>query len=203
MGCKFRCVNLPYKEVAVAAYYVIACAEASTNLSRYDGVRYGHRASNYTPGSLEDLYRQSRSEGLGTEVKRRILIGTYALSVGYYDAYYLKAQKIRYLIRQSFLDAFREVDLILSPVTTTTAFKIGSRTRSPIEMYLQDIFTIPINLAGLPSLSLPCGLVNGLPVNMQLIGRHFDEATVLRTGIAFQHDTDWHLKHPNLNRVHV
>lgn len=203
MGCKFRCVNLPYKEVAIAAYYVIACAEASTNLSRYDGVRYGHRASNYTPSSLEDLYRQSRSEGFGTEVKRRILIGTYALSVGYYDSYYLKAQKIRYLIRQSFLDAFREVDLILSPVTITTAFKIDSRTRSPIEMYLQDMFTIPVNLAGLPSLSLPCGLVNGLPVNMQLIGRHFDEATVLRTGIAFQNYTDWHLQHPNLNHGHV
>ncbi len=193
-GFEFREVSLPHTSAAIPAYYIIAGAEASTNLSRYDGVRFGHRAEN--PESLDDLYERSRSEGFGTEVKRRILTGTYALSVGYFDAYYLKAQKIRRLIQQDFLGAFADVDLILAPTTPDVAFARGELADDPVAMYQQDIFTIPASLAGLPALSLPCGRHEGLPLGMQLIGPHFGDATVLRTAAAYQQATDWHQQHP-------
>ena len=186
-------ISLPHTAFAVPAYYVIAGAEASTNLSRYDGVRYGHRAAN--PANLDDLYRRSRSEGFGAEVKRRILTGTYTLSVGYYDAYYKKAQRLRRLIRQDFLDAFQEVDAILAPATPTPAFERG-RHREPTAMYQQDIFTIPASLAGLPALSVPCGFAGRLPIGMQLIGPHFAENRLLTLAEAFQRETDWHLRTP-------
>lgn len=195
-GHEFVEIELPHSDVASATYYVISGAEASANLSRYDGVRYGHRAE--SPVDLNDLYRRSRSEGFGAEVKRRILTGTFALSVGYFDAYYLKAQKVRRLIRQDFLDAFESVDLIFTPVTPTTAFELGSLTDNPVEMYQQDLYTIPASLAGLPALSLPCGFKDGLPVNFQLIGRHFDEATILSAAQQYQGRTSWHESHPTI-----
>lgn len=194
-GHRFKEIELPHSDVASSAYYVISGAEASANLSRYDGVRYGHRAE--SPIDLNDLYQRSRSEGFGSEVKRRILTGTFALSVGYFDAYYLKAQKIRRLIREDFLAAFEEVDLIFTPVTPTTAFKLGSLVDDPVEMYRQDLFTIPASLAGLPALSLPCGFKEGLPINCQMIGKHFDESAVLNAARQFQRSTDWHEQHPS------
>ena len=194
-GHVFKEIELPHAKVANSAYYVISGAEASANLSRYDGVRYGHRAE--SPIDLNDLYRRSRSEGFGSEVKRRILTGTYALSVGYYDAYYLKAQKVRRLVRQDFVDVFKEVDVIFAPVTPTPAFKLGSLTQDPVAMYQQDLYTIPASLAGLPALSMPCGFLGGLPIGCQLIGDYFDESQVLRLARAFQEDTDWHLKRPD------
>ncbi len=193
-GFRFRDVSLPHTEAAIPAYYVIAGAEASTNLSRYDGVRFGHRCQD--PESLDDLYERSRSEGFGAEVKRRILTGTYALSVGYFDAYYLKALKIRRLIQQDFLDAFREVDLLLTPTTPDVAFRHGELAHDPVAMYQQDIFTIPASLAGLPAVSLPCGFHEGLPLGMQLIGPHFSEARLLGAAEAFQRRSDWHRRHP-------
>ena len=197
-GHQCREMSLPHTEYAVPAYYVIAGAEASTNLSRYDGVRYGHRAADVT--SLEDLYRRSRSEGFGAEVKRRILTGTYTLSVGYYDAYYRKAQRLRRLIRQDFLQAFEEVDVILAPTTPSTAFERrtvgGSNADDPTTMYRQDVFTVPASLAGLPALSIPCGMVGGMPVGLQLIGAHFDEDRLLSLADAFQRETDWHQRKP-------
>ncbi len=185
-------VSLPHTEVAVAAYYVIAGAEASTNLSRYDGVRFGHRCEN--PESLEDLYERSRSEGFGDEVKRRILTGTYALSVGYFDAYYIKAQKIRRLIARDFIDAFSEVDLLLTPTATGPAFNAGALTHDPVAMYNQDKFTVPVSLAGLPALSMPCGFDDGLPLGAQLIGPHFAEERILKLAASFQRATDWHAR---------
>jgi len=187
-------VELPHTNAATAVYYVIAGAEASTNLSRYDGIRYGHRAA--SPENLEDLYQFSRSEGFGSEVKRRILTGTYALSVGYYDAYYLKAQQIRRLIRQDFLDAFGEADVILTPVSPSTAFKREALIEDPISMYQQDIYTTPASLAGLPALSLPCGVSDQMPVGMQFIGPHFGESLLLTLGREYQSETDWHALHP-------
>ena len=187
-------VELPHTNAATAVYYVIAGAEASTNLSRYDGIRYGHRAA--SPENLEDLYQFSRSEGFGSEVKRRILTGTYALSVGYYDAYYLKAQQIRRLIRQDFLDAFGEADIILTPVSPSTAFKREALIEDPISMYQQDIYTTPASLAGLPALSLPCGVSDQMPVGMQFIGPHFGESLLLTLGREYQSETDWHARHP-------
>ena len=187
-------VELPHTNAATAVYYVIAGAEASTNLSRYDGIRYGHRAA--SPENLEDLYQFSRSEGFGSEVKRRILTGTYALSVGYYDAYYLKAQQIRRLIRQDFLDAFGEADVILTPVSPSTAFKREALIEDPISMYQQDIYTTPASLAGLPALSLPCGVSDQMPGGMQFIGPHFGEALLLTLGREYQSETDWHALHP-------
>jgi aspartyl-tRNA(Asn)/glutamyl-tRNA(Gln) amidotransferase subunit A len=193
-GFNFREVSLPHTAAAIPAYYIIAGAEASTNLSRYDGVRFGHRCKD--PDSLDDLYERSRSEGFGAEVKRRILTGTYALSVGYFDAYYLKAQKIRRLIQEDFLAAFEDVDLLLAPTTPDVAFERGALTDDPVAMYQQDIFTIPASLAGLPAMSLPCGFQEGLPLGMQLIGPHFAEQNLLRTAEAYQRATDWHSRHP-------
>ena len=196
VGHRFVNVDIPYIDAAIAAYYVISGAEASTNLARFDGVRYGYRAP--SPVDLADLYCRSRSEGFGLEVKRRILTGTYALSVGYFDAYYLKAQKIRRLVRGGFLRAFQDVDAILTPVAPTTAFELGSMLADPVQMYQQDIYTIPISLAGLPALSLPCGFLNQLPVGMQLVAPHFQESALLRLGATYQSMTDWHEQHPEL-----
>ncbi len=196
MGCPCREVSLPHTDAAVAAYYIVAGAEASTNLSRYDGVRFGRRCDD--PESVEELYARSRSEGFGTEVKRRILTGTYALSVGYFDAYYIKAQRIRRLIQQDFLRAFESVDLLLAPVAPGTAFPRSAFADDPVAMYGQDVCTIPVSLAGLPALSVPCGLHEGLPVGAQLIARHFDERRLLKTGAALQRATDWHTLRPAL-----
>ncbi|ABA89407.1 aspartyl/glutamyl-tRNA(Asn/Gln) amidotransferase, A subunit [Syntrophotalea carbinolica DSM 2380] len=184
-------VSLPHTEYAVACYYLIATAEASSNLARYDGVRYGERVDQGR--GLIDMYMQSRAAGFGPEVKRRIMLGTYALSSGYYDAYYLKAQKVRTLIRQDFLDAFNQVDVILTPVAPTPAFRMGEKTADPLQMYLSDIFTIPVNLAGTCGMSVPCGFSHdGLPIGLQLIGRPFGEETILRTAYAYEQATDWH-----------
>ncbi|MEM7280196.1 MAG: Asp-tRNA(Asn)/Glu-tRNA(Gln) amidotransferase subunit GatA [Pseudomonadota bacterium] len=185
-------VALPHLSLSVPTYYVVAPAEASSNLSRFDGVRFGHRCDD--PKNLNDLYCRSRGEGFGVEVKRRIMTGTYALSAGYYDAYYLKAQKTRQLISQDFENAFSDVDVLLGPTTPTPAFKIGEIVDDPVTMYLNDIFTIAVNLAGLPGMSIPCGFADGLPVGMQLIGNYFSEATLLRVAHQFQLATDWHQK---------
>ncbi|MFN3984678.1 MAG: Asp-tRNA(Asn)/Glu-tRNA(Gln) amidotransferase subunit GatA [Rhodocyclaceae bacterium] len=190
-------VGLPNAQLAIPAYYVIAPAEASSNLSRFDGVRYGHRAADYT--DLDDMYRKSRAEGFGEEVKRRILVGTYVLSHGYYDAYYLQAQKLRRLIAQDFQAALTQCDVIAGPVSPTTAWGIGEKTDDPVQMYLSDIYTIAVNLAGLPGLSHPCGFGDGgLPVGLQLIGDYFAEARLLNTAHRFQQVTDWHLRRPAL-----
>ena len=194
LGVKMKSISLPTSPLAVAAYYVIAPAECSSNLSRFDGVRYGHRCQN--PKNLEDLYKRSRHEGFGEEVKRRIMVGTYVLSAGYYDAYYLKAQKVRKLISDDFKRAFESVDMILSPTTPSPAFKIGEKSQDPVSMYLSDIFTIAVNLAGLPAISLPAGFVNSMPVGLQLIGPHFSESHLLNAGHQYQQATDWHLKQP-------
>jgi aspartyl-tRNA(Asn)/glutamyl-tRNA(Gln) amidotransferase subunit A len=188
-------LELPLTKLAVAVYYVIAPAEASSNLSRFDGVRYGHRAKAYS--DLLDMYCRSRAEGFGAEVKRRILVGTYVLSHGYYDAYYLQAQKVRRLIAREFDQAFEQVDLILGPTAPTTAFALGEKSADPVQMYLGDIFTIPAPLAGLPALSIPCGFdAAGLPVGLQLMGKAFSEALLLGAAHRYQQDTDWHLRVP-------
>ncbi len=197
-GAEFVDVSLANTGAAIPAYYVISSAEASTNLSRYDGVRFGHRASD--PVDLADMYCRSRSEGFGAEVKRRILTGTYALSVGYYEAYYVKAQKVRRLIQQDFLKAFEQVDLIMAPTTPGPAFRLGELSQDPVAMYQQDVFTVPASLAGLPAMSIPCGFDNGLPLGLQLIGPHFDEVNVLAAGHAFQQDTDFHRQLPEIAR---
>ncbi|PLY02166.1 MAG: Asp-tRNA(Asn)/Glu-tRNA(Gln) amidotransferase GatCAB subunit A [Desulfuromonas sp.] len=193
LGAEIIDVSLPHTDYAVACYYLVATAEASSNLARYDGIRYGARVDN--GGGLIELYRQTRAAGFGDEVKRRIMLGTYALSSGYYDAYYLKAQKVRTLIRQDFLDAFEKVDTILTPVAPTPAFGIGEKVDDPLQMYLSDIFTIPANLAGTCAMSLPCGFSRqGLPIGLQLIGQPFAEEQILRTAYAFEQATDWHSK---------
>jgi aspartyl-tRNA(Asn)/glutamyl-tRNA(Gln) amidotransferase subunit A len=197
LGAQTVAVSLPNARLAIPAYYVLAPAEASSNLSRFDGVRYGHRADHYT--DLDDLYRKSRSEGFGAEVQRRILIGTYVLSHGYYDAYYLQAQKLRRLIAEDFRRAFTQCDVIAGPTSPTTAWAIGAKTDDPVQMYLSDIYTIAVNLAGLPGLSHPCGFGNDhLPVGLQLIGDYFDEARLLSTAHCYQQATDWHLRRPAL-----
>jgi aspartyl-tRNA(Asn)/glutamyl-tRNA(Gln) amidotransferase subunit A len=194
LGAEISEISLPNTSLSIPTYYVIAMAEASSNLSRFDGVRFGHRCAD--PVDLEDLYKRSRAEGFGEEVKRRILIGTYALSAGYYDAYYLKAQQLRRMIKDDFQKAFDKVDLILGPTTPEVAFAIGSKTDDPVSMYLQDIYTISLNLAGLPGMSLPVGFVDGLPVGMQLIANYFDEARLLQTAHRYQQISDWHLQTP-------
>lgn len=183
-------IDLPNLQHSLSAYYVIAPAEASANLSRFDGVRFGYRCEN--PADLKDLYRRSRSEGFGWETQRRILVGTYALSASFFDAYYVKAQQIRRLIKNDFIKAFAEVDLIAGPTTPTPAFGIGEKTDNPADMYLQDVFTISANLAGLPGLSIPCGQVQGLPVGLQILGNYFDEARMLQLAHQYQQITDWH-----------
>jgi len=196
-GCKFKKISLKSSKLGVSAYQVVAPAECSSNLSRYDGVRFGYRAKNVK--DIEELYKKSRSEAFGPEVKRRILIGTYALSAGYYDAYYLKAQKIRKIISNEFEDAFKEVDLILGPTTPDTAFKLGEKTNDPIAMYLSDVFTVSTNLAGLPAMSIPMGFKNNLPLGLQIIGNHFDESKILSLAHHYQNLTDWHTKSPQEN----
>jgi aspartyl-tRNA(Asn)/glutamyl-tRNA(Gln) amidotransferase subunit A len=194
LGAAFVDISLPNAELSIPVYYVLAPAEASSNLSRYDGVRYGHRAAEYD--DLMEMYMKSRAEGFGEEVKRRILIGTYVLSAGYYDAYYLKAQKIRHLIADDFKAAFAQCDIIMGPTVPSTAFKTGEKTGDPVAMYLQDIYTIATNLAGLPGMSIPVGFSHDLPVGLQIIGNYFDEARMLNIGHAYQQVTDWHTKMP-------
>jgi len=183
-------ISLPHTGYAVATYYILATSEASSNLSRYDGVKYGFRSEGK---DLMDMYMKTRAEGFGQEVKRRIILGTYALSSGYYEAYYKKAQQVRTLIKQDFERAFKEVDVIITPTSPTPAFKLGEKVEDPLQMYLSDIFTISVNLAGIPGISIPCGFTSdNLPIGMQIIGKHFDEETVLRVAYAYEQDTDWH-----------
>lgn len=196
LGATLVEVSLPHSAMTIPTYYVVAPAEASTNLSRFDGVRYGHRCEN--PQDLHDLYTRSREEGFGDEVKRRILVGTYALSAGYYDAYYKKAQQVRRLIKQDFMDCFEQVDVIAGPTTPGPAFALGAKSDDPVAMYLEDVYTLAVNLAGLPGLSMPAGLVDGAPVGLQLIGRHFDESRLLNVAHQYQQQTDWHQLHPAL-----
>lgn len=189
-------IDLPHSHYAIATYYVIAPAEASANLARYDGVRFGHRCDD--PQDLEDLYLRSRSEGFGEEVQRRILVGTYALSAGFYDAYFNKAQQVRRVITEDFHRAFEQVDVIAGPSAPGVAFPFGAKQQDPIAMYMEDIYTLAVNLAGLPGLSTPAGFINGMPVGLQLIGRPFDEQTILNMAHRLQTDTDWHMSHPKL-----
>ena len=194
MGAKVVDIELPNTHLSIPAYYVVAPAEASSNLSRFDGVRFGYRCEN--PVDLEDLYKRSREEGFGDEVQRRILIGTYALSAGYYDAYYLKAQKVRRLIKNDFDQAFDKVDVIMGPTSPNAGFKLGEKAADPVSMYLSDIYTISVNMAGLPGMSLPAGESGGLPVGLQIIGNYFDEARLLNVGHQFQQHTHWHSQLP-------
>lgn len=194
LGAVVKDISLPNMQHAIPAYYVIAPAEASSNLSRFDGVRYGYRCEN--PRDLQDLYKRSRAEGFGAEVKRRIMVGTYALSAGYYDAYYLKAQKIRRLIKNDFVSAFADVDVILGPTTPNPAWKLGTKNDDPVAQYLEDIYTITANLAGIPGLSMPAGFVDGLPVGVQLLAPYFQEGRLLNVAHQYQQVTDWHKQAP-------
>ncbi len=194
LGAIIKEIELPNSNLSIPAYYVIAPAEASANLSRFDGVRYGHRCTN--PQNLLDLYERTRWEGFGDEVKRRIMIGTYALSAGYYDAYYIKAQKIRRLIKNDFVEAFKEVDVIMGPVSPTTAFNKGEKADDPIAMYLADIYTVPVSLAGLPGMSIPAGFSENMPVGLQIVGNYFDEKRLLNIAHQYQTITDWHRQIP-------
>ena len=197
LGCEIREVSLPHTQYCLDAYYVIATAEASSNLARYDGIRYGHRSKD--ANDVLNVYQKSRAEGFGDEVKRRIMLGTYVLSSGYYDAYYLRAQKVRTLIRKDFLNAYREVDALITPTSPIPAFKLGEKSADPLAMYLCDIYTIGVNLAGLPALSLPCGFTaGGLPIGLQLIGQPFREADLLATAHAYEQAHNWHTKYPAL-----
>jgi aspartyl-tRNA(Asn)/glutamyl-tRNA(Gln) amidotransferase subunit A len=194
LGARVKQVSLPSLPLSVPVYYVVAPAECSSNLARYDGVRFGHRCEK--PRDLNDMYRRSRGEGFGAEVKRRIMTGTYVLSAGYYDAYYLKAQRVRALINADFIRAFESVDVLIGPTTPTPAFPLGAKTEDPITMYLNDIYTIGANLAGLPAISVPCGFAQGLPVGLQIVGPHFSEARVLASAHAYQRASDWHTRIP-------
>ncbi len=197
-GASIKEVSLPHTEYAVATYYIICTAEASSNLARYDGVKYGHRAKGYD--GLIDMYAKTRAEGFGPEVKRRIMLGTYVLSAGYYDAYYRKAQQVRTLIKEDFDRVFEEYDALLTPTSPTPAFMIGEKVKDPLQMYLSDILTIPVNLAGLPGISIPCGFSSeGLPIGLQIIGKHFDEEKILRVAYTYEQRTDYHLKRPQLD----
>ena len=198
-GAELVDLSLPHCGYAVATYYIIATAEASSNLARYDGVRYGHR-SQLSEDNIIDMYSRVRAEGFGSEVKRRILFGNYVLSAGFYEAYYLKASKVRNLIRSDFEEAFKKVDCIICPTCPTQAFKIGEKITDPLQMYLSDIYTIPANLVGIPGISVPCGFTNtGLPIGMQILGKHFDEGGILKVAKLFENETDFHLKKPELN----
>jgi aspartyl-tRNA(Asn)/glutamyl-tRNA(Gln) amidotransferase subunit A len=194
LGATVKEVSLPNTELCIPSYYIIAPAEASSNLSRFDGVRYGYRCED--PKDLEDLYKRTRGEGFGAEVKRRIMVGTYALCAGYYDAYYNKAQQIRRLIQQDFIRVLDDVDVIMGPTTPHPAFKIGEKNNDPVSMYMEDIYTLSLNLAGLPGMSVPCGQVNGLPVSLQIIGNYFAESKLLNVAHQFQQATDWHQQAP-------
>jgi aspartyl-tRNA(Asn)/glutamyl-tRNA(Gln) amidotransferase subunit A len=198
LGAEVVDVSLPHTDYAVAVYYIVATAEASANLARFDGVRYGYRAEN--PSDTLDLYGRTREQGFGPEVKRRIILGTYVLSSGYYDAYYLRAQKVRELIRQDFTKAFEKVDAVISPTSPVPAFKLGERTADPLQMYLADIFTIAANLAGICGISLPCGFAEAdghrLPVGLQLLGKPLDEARIFQIAHAYEQSTDWHQARP-------
>lgn len=194
LGAKVKEISLPHSHLVIPSYYLISAAECSANMSRMDGVRFGYRCDN--PTDIHDLYVRSRSEGLGSEVKRRIMIGAYALSAGYYDAYYKKAQQARRLIKNDFVNAFKEVDIIAGPVTPTTAFNKNEKNHDPVAMALGDVFTVALNLAGLPGMSINCGQINNLPVGLQLIGNYFEEARLLNAAHQFQQVTDWHLKSP-------
>lgn len=197
LGAEVKEISLPHTDAALAVYYILAPAEASSNLARFDGIRYGYRSKDAK--NLYELYCKSRGEGFGAEVKRRIMVGTYVLSTGYYDAFYVKAQRVRSLIAQDFTRAFEQVDCIVSPAAPTTAFKIAEKTTDPLSMYLNDIFTIPVNLAGLPGMSMPCGFdTHGMPIGLQLIGKVWDEETLLRVAGAYEAVTDWHTKAPTL-----
>ncbi|WP_369546959.1 Asp-tRNA(Asn)/Glu-tRNA(Gln) amidotransferase subunit GatA [Bacillus velezensis] len=196
LGATWEEVSLPHSKYALATYYLLSSSEASANLARFDGIRYGYRSDN--ADNLIDLYKQTRSEGFGNEVKRRIMLGTFALSSGYYDAYYKKAQKVRTLIKKDFEDVFEKFDVIVGPTTPTPAFKIGEKTSDPLTMYANDILTIPVNLAGVPGISVPCGFAGGLPLGLQIIGKHFDEGTVYRVAHAFEQATDHHKAKPEL-----
>jgi aspartyl-tRNA(Asn)/glutamyl-tRNA(Gln) amidotransferase subunit A len=198
-GASLIDIDLPHSHYAIATYYVIAPAEASANLARYDGVRFGYRCEQ--PSDLEDLYQRSRSEGFGEEVQRRILVGTYALSAGFYDAYFNKAQQVRRVITEDFRRAFEQVDVIAGPSAPGVAFPFGAKQQDPIAMYMEDIYTLAVNLAGLPGLSTPAGLINGMPVGLQLIGKPFDEQTILNAAHRLQIDTDWHSARPNLETI--
>jgi aspartyl-tRNA(Asn)/glutamyl-tRNA(Gln) amidotransferase subunit A len=195
-GAKTREVSLPHSSFAVATYYLIAPAEASSNLARYDGVRYGHRAR--AAASLGEMYRRTRSEGFGAEVKRRIVLGTYVLSAGYYDAYYRKAMQVRTLLRRDFEQALGPCDALVTPTAPEVAFRIGEKTEDPLRMYLSDVYTVSANLAGIPGMSIPCGFAHGMPVGLQLLGRALDEATLLRVADAYQRRTDWHQRRPEI-----
>lgn len=194
LGAEIVEISLPHSEYGIPAYYIIASSEASSNLQRFDGVRYGYRADEVK--DLEDLYVKTRSEGFGMEVKRRIMLGTFSLSAGFYDAHFKKAAQARTLIRQDFEKVFEEVDFLVAPTTTSTAFDIGGKIEDPLEMYVADILTVPVNLAGVPSVSIPCGFSNDMPVGMQLIGKHFDEQTLYRAAYAYEQATDFHTKRP-------
>lgn len=198
LGCEIKEVSLPHTDYAVATYYIIATAEASSNLARYDGIRYTHRAETFDAKDSVDIYCQSRAEGFGEEVKRRVILGTYVLSSGYYDAYYLKAQKVRTLIRQDFENAFKEVDALLTPTSPTPAFKKGEKASDPLSMYLSDIYTISANLAGIPGMSLPCGYSDGLPVGLQILGKPFKEDEMLAVANEFEAAHDFKDQHPEL-----
>jgi aspartyl-tRNA(Asn)/glutamyl-tRNA(Gln) amidotransferase subunit A len=197
LKAEIREIALPMTKYAIATYYLIATAEASSNLARYDGVKYGYRAPK-EKGLLE-TYMKTRQEGFGAEVKRRIMLGTYALSAGYYDAYYGKAQAVRTLIKRDFDEAFKEVDVIVTPTMPTPAFKLGEKVQDPLQMYLSDIYTISVNLAGVPAIVVPCGLSSGkLPIGLQIIGRPFEEDKIIRAAYAYEQATDWHTKRPPL-----
>jgi aspartyl-tRNA(Asn)/glutamyl-tRNA(Gln) amidotransferase subunit A len=196
MGAEIEEVSLPHTKYALPAYYIIASSECSSNLARFDGIRYGYRAKNFS--DVNDLFIKTRSEAFGEEVKRRIMLGTYALSLGYYDAYYKQALKMRTLIKEEFDKVFEKFDVLISPTSPTTAFKIGEKIDDPLKMYMSDICTVPINIAGIPAISIPCGSVEGLPVGLQIMGKHFNESTILRVAYTFEQNTDFHKQRPAL-----
>jgi aspartyl-tRNA(Asn)/glutamyl-tRNA(Gln) amidotransferase subunit A len=196
LGAEIVEVSLPHTKYALATYYITAPAEASANLARFDGVRFGF---SHEAATLREMYEQTRAKGFGDEVKRRIMLGTYALSSGYYDAYYVKAQKVRTLIKRDFDEAFAKVDVLVAPSSPTVAFPIGARTDDPVQMYLADVFTIPANMAGIPGVAVPCGFSDGLPVSLQVLGKSFDEEGILRVAHAYEQAAGWYRRHPEIS----